>query len=110
MVEPVIPDRTQRPKGGRPPISNRAALTRIIFVLKTGTPWKELPQEMGCGSGIICWRRLKDWQQAGVWEKILYVMLQHLHDTKKIDHILRSGYFKSVNIVFKGNVHMITFA
>lgn len=85
MVEPVIPARAPRPKGGRPPISNRAVLTGIVFVLKTSIPWEDLPQEMGCGSGMTCWRRLRDWQQAGVWEKILHVVLQHLHDAKKID-------------------------
>lgn len=59
MVEPVIPDRTPRPKGGRPPISNRAALTRIVFVLKTGTPWKKLT---ATGNGL--------WQRDDFLEKI----------------------------------------
>lgn len=85
IVEPLIPVRAARPKGGRPPISDRAALTGIIFVLKTGIPWEDLPQEMGCGSGMTCWRRLRDWQEAGVWENLFLVILQRLHDAKKID-------------------------
>ena len=85
LIEPVIPVRVPSPKGGRPSIPNRAALTGIVFVLKTGIPWEDLPQEMGCGSGMTCWRRLRDWQQTGVWDKILLVILQHLHDAKKID-------------------------
>lgn len=55
---------------GRPRVSNRAALTGILFVLKSGIPWEMLPQEMGCGSGVTCWRRLRDWHEAGVWKKL----------------------------------------
>ena len=69
LIEPLLPEHKPTPKGGRPRISDRAALTGIIFVLKTGIPWEDLPQEMGCGSGMTCWRRLRDWQKAGVWEK-----------------------------------------
>src|SRR3954452_11945196 len=51
VLEPLLPPMKPRPKGGRPPVPNRAALTGIIFVLKTGIPWEDLPAEMGCGSG-----------------------------------------------------------
>ena len=46
-----IPPEPPKPEGGRPRIPDRAALSGILFVLQTGTPWKYLPQEMGCGSG-----------------------------------------------------------
>ena len=69
-IKPHIPPEPSKPKGGRPRVSDRACLTGILFVLKTGTPWEYLPQEMGCGSGMTCWRRLHDWQAAGVWQKI----------------------------------------
>ena len=62
LFAPLLPSRPPRPKGGRPPVEDRAALTGIIFVLKSGIPWEMLPQEMGCGSGMTCWRRLRDWQ------------------------------------------------
>lgn len=84
-IEPILPKHPKHLKGGRPPISDRAALTGIIFVLKTGIPWEDLPQEMSCGSGMTCWRRLRDWQAAGVWEKLFLKILQHLHDAGKID-------------------------
>jgi hypothetical protein len=67
-IEPYLPTQRPNPKGGRPPIPNRQALTGILFVLKTGMPWEYLPQEMGCGSAMTCWRRLRDWEQAGVWD------------------------------------------
>ncbi len=66
IVEPLLPESNTRARGGRLPISNRAALTGIIFVLRSGIPWRMLPQEMGCGSGVTSWRRFRDRQQAGV--------------------------------------------
>lgn len=69
IVEPLLPEAPPKPKGGRPRISDRAALTGTIFVLKSGIPWEMLPAEMGCGSGVTCWCRLRDWQKAGVWDR-----------------------------------------
>ena len=60
IVEPLLPPEPPKPRGGRPRVPNRAALTGIVFVLKTGMPWEMLPKEMGCGSGSTCWRRLRD--------------------------------------------------
>ncbi len=54
VVAPLLPPEPPKPKGGRPRVSDRAALTGIIFVLKSGIPWEMLPQEMGCGSGMTC--------------------------------------------------------
>src|ERR671912_2388368 len=78
LVAPLLPPPRPRPKGGRPPVEDRKALTGILFVLKSGIPWEMLPQEMGCGSGVTCWRRLKEWQEAGVWERLLSVLLDRL--------------------------------
>ena len=69
-IEPLLPKERLKPRGGRPRIPDRAALGGIIFVLRTGTPWRLLPKELGCGSGVTCWRRLRDWQAAGVWEAL----------------------------------------
>ena len=66
-VEPLLPRHKARAgKRGRPPVDDRAALTGIIFVLHSGIPWWMLPREMGCGSGVTCWRRLRQWQRRGV--------------------------------------------
>jgi transposase len=71
--------------GGRPRVDDRAALTGIVFVLKIGIPWEMLPQEMGCGSGMTCWRRLKEWQEAGVWERLHRVLLDRLGEAEQIE-------------------------
>ena len=84
-VEPLIPKRPSRPDGGRPPVDDRQALTGILFVLKTGIPWEYLPQEMGCGSGMTCWRRLRDWQAAGVWHGLHRLLLNRLRGADQID-------------------------
>ena len=85
IVEPLLPPEEPKPKGGRPRVPNRAALTGIVFVLKTGIPWEMLPKEMGCGSGSTCWRRLRDWQEAGVWRRLHQVLLDRLGEADKID-------------------------
>ena len=85
LVAPLLPPEPPKPKGGRPRVSDRAALTGIIFVLKSGIPWEMLPQEMGCGSGMTCWRRLRDWQEAGVWEALHRLLLDRLGEGGQID-------------------------
>jgi transposase len=85
VIEPLLPNWTPSPKGGQPPVPDRAALTGILFVLKSGIPWEDLPCEMNCGCGMTCWRRLRDWQAAGVWDKIHKVLLDKPRGADKID-------------------------
>ncbi len=85
LVAPLLPPPRPRPKGGRPPVDDRKALAGILFVLKSGIPWEMLPREMGCGSGMTCWRRLRDWQAAGVWERLHRVLLDRLGRANAID-------------------------
>ena len=85
LIEPQFPPSVARPKGGRPPLDNRKVLIGIIFVLKTGIPWEYLPQELGCGSGMTCWRRLRAWQQAGVWKSVPPILLNQLRAANRID-------------------------
>ncbi len=85
MVEPLLPPEPPKPTGGRPRVPDRACLSGIIFVLKSGIPWELLPQELGCGSGMTCWRRLRDWQQAGVWNRLHRMLLDELGQADQID-------------------------
>jgi transposase len=84
-IRPLIPPHPPHPNGGRPWLDDRKALTGIIFVLKTGIPWEDLPQEMGCGCGMTCWNRLRDWQRAGVWDQIEQVLLSGLRHADRLD-------------------------
>ena len=84
-IEPLLPPEPPKPKGGRPRVDDRAALTGIVFVLRSGIPWGMLPEEMGCGSGTTCWRRLRDWQEAGVWRELHRVLLDRLGKADAID-------------------------
>ena len=104
LIEPVLPPVKKRRyrHPGRKPMDRRMALTGILFVLKTGIPWEDLPQEMGCGSGMSCWRYLRDWQKAGVWEKIREVMLAKLNEANKIDWWRAVADSSSVRAVLGG--------
>jgi transposase len=85
-IEPLLPRIERRFRyPGRKRVPDRQALTGILFVLKTGIPWEDLPQEMGCGSGMTCWRRLRDWNEAGVWERLHQVLLDELQDAGALD-------------------------
>jgi transposase len=85
IIEPLLAPEAPKPQGGRPRVEDRAALSGIIFVLKSGIPWEMLPQEMGCGSGVTCWRRLREWQEAGVWERLHRVLLDRLGEADQIE-------------------------
>ena len=85
VLEPLLPAPPARPKGGRCRIPNRATLTGVLFVLKSGIPWEMLPQEMGCGSGMTCWRRLQEWQAMGIWQTLHHKLLDCLGEADQID-------------------------
>jgi len=85
VIAPLLPPEPPKPKGGRPRLDDRKVLTGIIFVLKSGIGWELLPSELGCGSGMTCWRRLRDWNRAGVWERLHRELLQRLADADKLD-------------------------
>src|SRR5829696_1759854 len=86
-IEPLLP----RPKRrrfrhpGRKPLDRRKVLTGILFVLRTGIRWNDLPSELGWGSGSRCRRYLEKWHQAGVWNRLYALLLVELDDADKID-------------------------
>ena len=101
LIEPLLPPPKPRRRlhPGRRPLDNRKALTGILFVLKSGIPWEMLPQEMGCGSGMTCWRRLREWQEAGVWKKLHELLLAKLREADQIDWsraVVDSGSIRAV--------------
>ena len=102
QIEPLLPAEPPKPKGGRPRISNRAALIGILFVLRSGCAWRLIPAELGCGSGVSCWRRLRDWTKAGVWPKVLNLLLRELGKLEEIDLSRAVIDSQSVRAVFGG--------
>ena len=84
LIRPLLPVRVKSPKGGKPPVCDRVCLTGILFVLKTGIPWEEFPQEMGC-CGMTLWNRVSEWEQAGVWQQLHELLLSKLRGADLID-------------------------
>jgi transposase len=103
VVQPLLPRHKAKPgKRGRPPVDDRACLRGIIFVLQSGIPWWMLPEEMGCGSGVTCWRRLRYWQRRGIWKKVLHAMLNRLGRKRLIDWDKACVDSQSIRAVFGG--------
>ncbi|GAB3289191.1 IS5 family transposase [Parasphingorhabdus pacifica] len=86
LIEPLLPRHERRFRyPGRRRIDDRKTLQGILFVLYTGIQWEFLPQELGFGSGPTCWRRLAEWQQAGVWDELQQVLLAKLRHADQLD-------------------------
>jgi transposase len=86
LVEPLLPRKERRFRyPGRKRLPDREALQGILFVLHTGIAWRHLPLELGFGSGATCWRRLDEWEQAGVWERLHVLLLERLRAAGEIE-------------------------
>ena len=66
-LAPLLPP--QRPRTGRPARDHRTVLSGIVWVLRTGAPWRDLPDRFGPWS--TAWSRFRRWAAAGVWEQLL---------------------------------------
>ena len=114
MAKPLLPDglwgriahlcppHPSQPQGGRPWLSDRQCLMGIIFVLRSGIPWSLLPRELGCGSGVTCWRRLRQGQRQGIWEAIHRYLLDELGYGGQIDWSRAVSDSASSRAVFGG--------
>ena len=102
VIQPLLPPWQPSPRGGQPRLDDRRALLGILFVLKTGIGWEDLPCELGCGSGMTCWRRLRDWQADGTWSRVHAALLARLHAAGRIDWSRAAVDSSSVRAVFGG--------
>lgn len=82
--EPLLPPEPPKHGGGRPRVPDRTALAGIVYVLRSGVPWRMLPDGFGC-SGVTCWRRLRDWQRVGAWRKLRRALLDKLGKLGLVD-------------------------
>ena len=80
LIAPLFPPPTRR---GRHRADDRRTLNGILWILRSGARWQDLPREYG--SDTTCHRRLQDWQKEGVWERIWLVFLKSLDEDGKLD-------------------------
>jgi len=81
-IEPLLPELPRNQRGGRPWIENRRVLEGILWILRTGAPWADLPSEYPSPS--TCWRRLRMWEEEGVWLKIWRAFLKQLDERQQL--------------------------
>jgi transposase len=82
-IRPLLPKRRKRPQGGRPPANDRKVLEGILWILRSGARWQDLPEEFPSPS--TCWRRLRDWEEQGVWLTIWRAFLAELNQRGQLD-------------------------
>jgi transposase len=96
-IQPLLPHHEPDPRGGRPRIPDRPVLTAIVYMLRTGVPWRLLPaRSLGAGSPTTCWRRVRDWHQAGVWDALHQHILSDLRRGGRLD--LSRGSLDAVSV------------
>ena len=101
-VRRFLPEEEAKPKGGRPKVPDRDCLEGIVFVLRTGAAWNAIPRKLGVGSGVTCWRRFRDWSEAGVWPTVWGKVLHDLGKRGAIDYSVAVVDSASQRAVFGG--------
>lgn len=84
-LQPLLPAVKPSRQGGRNRLDDERVLNGILFVLRTGIAWEDLPQGLGFGSGMTCWRRLREWQASGVWHELHLRLLAEFGDAGRLD-------------------------
>ena len=102
LIEPLLPIPSSKPLGGATAPGGPGLPRGRYFVLRSGIPWRMLPKAPGCGSGMTCWRRLRDWQQDGIWDLIHFALLDYLSRDGQIDWSRAVIDSCSVRAVFGG--------
>ena len=82
-IAPLLPEHPRSPKGGRPWADDRECLEGILWLLRTGARWQDIPVDLPSGS--TCWRRLRDWAGEEILQDIHTILIEELDDLGKID-------------------------
>lgn len=82
-IAPYLPEHPPSPKGGRPRESDRECLEGILWLVRTGARWQDIPVDLPSGS--TCWRRLVEWAGEGVLEEIHAILIEELANLGQLD-------------------------
>ena len=95
-ISPLLDEGEVAPQVGRPRIPDRDVLRGILFVLRTECAWEAIPKELKSGSSMTCWRRLQEWQQTGVWKKILRILDDDFEETDSVNLSRKGGVARAL--------------
>ncbi len=110
-IAPLLPKPQSSPQGGRKRIPNRRCFEGILWVLRSGARWKDLPASYPSPS--TCWRRLREWEEQGVWEKAWIALIHELDEKGQLNwmNIFADGTFspakKGATVWEKPNVERV---
>ena len=82
-VRPLLPARSPSPKGGRPFADDKACFAGVVYALRNGIRWNDMPDQFP--SGVTCWRRHRDWTAAGVWDRVWQLVIEELVAAGEVD-------------------------
>ena len=82
-IAPYFPEHPPSPKGGRPRARDRDCLEGILWLVRTGARWQDIPVDLPSGS--TCWRRLVDWSGDGILEEVHAILIEELDDLGELD-------------------------
>lgn len=82
-IEPLVPPNPPHPKGGRPFASNKACFAGIVYVLRNGSRWNDMPDQFP--SSTTCWNRYARWTQLGIWSQVWKIVIEELDEAGQLD-------------------------
>ena len=81
MIQPLLPP--QRPRTGRPALDHRLIVNAILWLTRTGAPWRDLPERYGSWKTV--YSRFRRWSKQGIWDQVFNALITEAHRRGDLD-------------------------